>query len=440
MKNLRGLVVGLLIAIAVRPTAGAEEPAALRARQLAREASAPEVADDPAARVAKFCEAVALMPEHPRYLLGLAAAQTAAGQPELAVQALARLAEMGHFVDLAALEPLAALREREDFRAAVARMAQLREPVGRGEVAFALPEMRGLIEGLAWRERTGECFFGDVSLRAIWRRTADGAVTRFDAGSGDDRLFGVFGLEVDEARGALWAATGALPEMSGYTEAMKGRAGVAEFDLETGALRRVVLVPADGGDHVLGDVLVAEDGSIFATDSVAPVLWRLATGADTLERWVESPEFLSLQGLVISQDDSALVVATYGNGLLRIDRATREVVRLHAPAGATLLGVDGLELAHDGALIAVQNGIAPARLVRVALDPAVREIVALTVLEAAHAETLADPTLVCRAGQDLLVIGDAGWRYFEGGRSAEVAPRSVPVLRVRTGPAGARAP
>ncbi|MBE2213008.1 MAG: hypothetical protein IAE82_03985 [Opitutaceae bacterium] len=432
MKNLRCAVVGLLIATAVLPAWAAEEPAALRARQLAREASAQALAADPAARVAKFSEAVALMPEHPRYLLGLAAAQTAAGHSELAVQALNRIADLGNVVDLAALEPLAALRERNDFRAVVARMAALRGPVGAGEVAFALPDMRGLIEGLAWREKTGECFFGDVHRRAIWRRTADGAVTRFDAGAGDDRLLGVFGIETDEARGALWAATSALPEMRGFTAELKGRAGVAEFDLETGALRRVILVPADGGEYLLGDLLVADDGSILATDSVAPVLWRLAPGADALERWAESPEFLSLQGLAFSPDGLAVIVAAYGNGLLRVDRATREVVRLPAPAGATLLGVDGLERATDGALIAVQNGIDPARVVRVDLDPAARAIRALTVLEAAHAEALADPTLVCRAGDDLLVIGDAGWRFFEGGQAAEAAPRRVPVLRVRS--------
>jgi sugar lactone lactonase YvrE len=417
--------VSFLIAASVCLSMGSalgDEPVALRAREFAREA--------------KFAQAVELMPEHPRYLLGLAAAQTAAGRPELAVQALGRIAEMGNHLDLTALEPLAPLREREDFQAVVARMTHLLVPVGRGEVAFTLSDMRGLIEGIAWREKTGDCFFGDVHLRAIWRRAANGVVTRFDAG--DARMLGVFGLEVDEARGALWAATSALPEMRGFSTEMKGRAGVAEFDLETGALRRIVLISADGGDHVLGDLLVAEDGSIFATDSVAPVIWRLASDADTLERWVESQEFMSLQGLAFAQDGSAIFVAAYGNGLLRIDRATREVSRLPAPAGATLLGVDGLERADDGALVAVQNGIAPPRVVRVELDPVARAIRAVTVLEAAHA-TLADPTLITRAGDSLLVIGDAGWRFFEVGRSSDVEARGVSVLRLRV-PAARDAP
>jgi len=432
--RVASVVVSCLFA--APPAARAAEaapPAAVQARTLAREASAPGLDAD--VSVAKFLEAVALMPEHPRYLLGLAAALVAAGQPERAVQALDRIAGMGHHIDLAALEPLAPLREREDFQAVVARMVRLHEPVGTGELAMQVPGMSGLIEGVAWRARTGECFFSDVHRRAIWRRAADGTLSRWDRSEDAARLLGVFGLEVDEARGALWAATSALPEMQGFSAELAGRAGIAEFDLETGALRRVVLVPAEGGEHLLGDLWIAEDGAVYATDSAAPVLWRLAPGAETLERWVESAEFLSLQGVAGTADGAALVVATYGNGLLRIDRATRGVEKLPAPAGATLLGVDGLERAADGAFVAVQNGIAPARVVRVELDSAARSVVALTVLAAAH-PALVDPTLVCCAGDgDLLVVGDAGWRFFEGGKGEDAAARDVPIVRVRVDPA-----
>jgi sugar lactone lactonase YvrE len=353
------------------------------------------------------------------------------------MKALVRVADMGNFVDLAALEPLAPLRGREDFRELVARMARLREPVGRGEVAFELPGMSGLVEGIAWREKTGECFFGDVHLGTIWRRGADGAVSKFAPGDSGQRLPGVFGLEVDEKRGSLWAALSALPEMRGFTPELKGRAGIAELDLATGAIRRLLLVQAGDGEHVFGDLLVADDGSVFVTDSAESVIWRLAPRGETLERWAGSPEFLSLQGLVFSGDGSALVVAAYGNGLLRVDRATRDVMRLPAPIGTTLLGVDGIERAADGAFILVQNGIDPARVVRVELAEDARAIRALSVLESGHA-SLADPTLLCRAGEEMLVIGDAGWRFFEGGRSAENVVRRVPVLRVR--PVGMPAP
>jgi len=50
-------------------------------------------------------------------------------------------------------------------------------------VAF-LPEMRGLIEGIAFRPKTGAYYFGDVYLRYVWMRAADGRVTRTHKGAG----------------------------------------------------------------------------------------------------------------------------------------------------------------------------------------------------------------------------------------------------------------
>ncbi len=131
----------------------------------------------------------------------------------------------------------------------------------RAEAAFVLPEMRGLIEGIAFRPKTGAYYFGDVHLRCVWLRAADGRVTRFSAP--DDRLLGVFRVAVDEPRGALWASMGALEQMDGFAATHKGAGGLAELDLATGAVRRVVLAPADGAPHLLGDFVQLADGTIL---------------------------------------------------------------------------------------------------------------------------------------------------------------------------------
>ena len=67
------------------------------------------------------------------------------------------------------------------------------------ETGFTLPDMTGLIEGIAFRSRTGAYYFGDVHRRCVWQRAADGTVTRFTAP--DERLLGVFRIEIDEGRG-----------------------------------------------------------------------------------------------------------------------------------------------------------------------------------------------------------------------------------------------
>src|SRR4051794_21585363 len=213
--------------------------------------------------------------------------------------------------------------------------------------AFTLPDMRGLIEGIAFRPKTGAYYFGDVHLRCVWLRTADGRVTRFSAP--DDRLLGVFRVAVDEARGALWVSIGALPQMAGFDERHKGASGLAELDLQTGAVRRVVMAPADGASHLLGDFVQLADGTIYATDETSPVIWTLAPGGRTLVP-VLTGTFKSLQGITLDGDDRGLFVTDYGGGVLHVDLATRAVRPLTAPAGADLRGLDTLLRTPDGAL------------------------------------------------------------------------------------------
>jgi hypothetical protein len=240
-----------------------------------------------------------------------------------------------------------------------------------------------------------------------------------------DGLLGVFALKIDAARDTLWASSSALPEMKGFTDADKGRAFLAAYDLKSRRLVRTFPVASDARTHVLGDFVIATDGTIYVSDSTAPVLWRLAPGATTLEKWIESDDFLSLQGLVLSADGRHLYVSDYANGIWRIDVATRTPALLAAPAHATLFGIDGLYAA-PGGLIAVQNGISPQRVIKVALA-ADGSAIGVKVLGAGHA-SMSDLSLGQVVNNHFDFIGNSGWAHFE--KSKEPAPaRTVTILR-----------
>src|SRR5205085_3406892 len=117
-------------------------------------------------------------------------------------------------------EEFAALKDRKEFKDVVAKLAKNLVGTGEADMAFTVPDMTGVIEGIAWREKTGDFFFGDVHNRAVWLRSKDKKVRRFTAE--DENLFGMFGLAVDEERGALWGATSAVPAMKGYTNELDG--------------------------------------------------------------------------------------------------------------------------------------------------------------------------------------------------------------------------
>jgi sugar lactone lactonase YvrE len=432
-------------ALATAPWLGAAERSlTVQAQQLAREATAAAEAQDYPKYLEKMQAAVALRPDYPRLLVNLAAAQALNDQPEEAVATLAKLAALGVHSPVEKNKAFAALRERKDFKDVVKKLAaNLQNFIGEGEIAFQVPGMTGLIEGIAWREKTGQFFFGDVHHRCVWVRRAPEAkdakssapikVERFTH-EGDD-LFGVFGLVVDEDRGTLWAATSAVTAMEGYDDTTQhGAAGVADIDLYTGAVRRVARVTDDGRPHVIGDLALGPDGTLWLPDSGATVLWRLAPGAKEPEAFVESDEFTSLQGAVVRPDNSAVIVADYGGGLLRVDLRTRAVRPLEPPPNTTLLGIDGLVLAPTGELIAVQNGVRPNRVLRIRLDIADEAIERVEVLEAAHLNMVA-PSLGCiAAGGNFFFVGNANWEHFDEPGATATAPRPVPIFRTKLAP------
>ncbi|MSU49177.1 MAG: hypothetical protein EXS37_08865 [Opitutus sp.] len=407
-------------------------PTAAQAMQLARDAATAAEAKDIPTYLAKMEAAVALRPDFPRMLVNLAAAQLAADRPDDAIATLERMAALGLSSPVEKSEEFVALRPRREFQAIVKKLAANLYPTGSGEVAFSLRDVTGLIEGIAWREKSGEFFFGDVNGRAVWvRNSKDGTLRRFTP-PGDD-LLGVFGLAIDEAGGALWAATSAVAAMRGFTLDQDGTAALAEIDLETGVIRRTIPVVRRAGDqqsHVLGDLALAGDGSVFVTDSGGPVLWRLAPGGAALEPYVESDEFLSLQGIVLLPGGVA-VLSDHANGLLRVELSNRSVRRLESPPNTTLIGLDGLAQTVEGHVLAIQNGLRPNRVLRIELDGAADGVAAVTVLESGHI-TMAAPSLGCIATDgDFFYVGNAGWTRFENNEGKPSSPRVVPIFRTK---------
>lgn len=406
----------LLVAMAVTGVLWAgEDPHALL-----REAAAATGAGDPALTLSKLEAARAARPDYPRVRLLLARAYAASAQPEKAIAELRTLADFGLSFSLAGDPALAALGTRADWPEVAERLARNAAPHGRGDVACVLPDRDGIVESVALAP-DGRWLFGDVRHRCLWQRVTDGSLSPFAAALPG----GVFGLAIDARAGVLWAGLSAVKEMQAYADSDRGRASLAQFELSSGRLLREFPLPADGREHVLGSLALGPDGSVFATDSAAPAIWRLAPGAAVPELWLQHAAFRSLQGLAFSADASALYVADYANGLWRIDVPSRTPRLLAAPAGATLFAIDDLQR-HGRDLIAVQNGFAPHRVVRIALDER-GEPHAVTVLESGH-PALSDAGTGTLVDGAYVFVGNSGWELFPSPDSAP-APRPVTLFR-----------
>ena len=368
-------------------------------------------------------QAQALRPEHGGVTWALASASALAGDTAGAFRALRHFAALGYWADLAADSDFVSLRGTGEYAALARRLAANQAPVTASRVAFELPDRELLTEGIAYDSAAGEFLVGSVRKGRIFRVSRDGRVSPFTLVEGGH--WAPLGLRVDR-RGALWVAAMALPQTAGYQPADSNRSAILRYDLRSGRLRQRYDAGRDE-PHAIGDLILTRDGDVYATDSRAPVVYRIAAGSDSLEPFIRSPLLLSGQGLALTPDERTLYVADYSRGLLRVDLATRGVTLMKAADSVLALGVDGLYY-HRGHLIGIQNGVEPHRVARFSLAPSGDRVLAAQVLERAHPR-YQEPTLGVLVNGDLYYIANSQWeRFGADGRIPEPAVLERPVV------------
>jgi len=263
-------------------------------------------------------------------------------------------------------------------------------------------------EGVVRDAARSRWLLSSIRQRTIVAVDDAGGVTPFARDLPGD-VGAIFGMQVDAARGALYAASGAVPQMLRYAPADTLRAEILEFDLASGVLRRRIALPDAPRQRMPGDLLVTRDGTVYVSDAMAQRVYVIPR--DGPVRVVTSPLFRSLQGIVISPDEHTLIVADYSNGLVRIPLAGSDsIAMITDTAGRRIQGLDGL-LWHGDALIATYNGRRPGRVMRISLTADLRNIAAVATLETVAG--VGEPTLGVILGDAFIFIANSPWSAFD---------------------------
>jgi sugar lactone lactonase YvrE len=295
------------------------------------------------------------------------------------------------------------LADRAAFATVAEALAANAGPFGTAVEFARIEDSSGFLpEGVAVDPATGDLFVGSVrQARVVRIDPRTGESTDFAAGD-PDRLWGVFGIRVEGD--VLWVATSAVDEAAAAPEAARGRAAVLGYDLTDGGL---LFRCEFDGPAVLGDVLPEGEGA-WISDSTGGVWYVRARDCAWLEV-VAAGALVSPQGLAPG-DAGHLLVADYRGGLYRVAKDDGALERVDTPVDITVYGIDGLDRAGEW-LVAVQNGLAPHRVIALRLSPDGRRILEGRVLARALPD-FDEPTLGTIHGGRFLFVANAGWYRY----------------------------
>ncbi|MBG0830212.1 SMP-30/gluconolactonase/LRE family protein [Planomonospora sp. ID67723] len=216
-------------------------------------------------------------------------------------------------------------------------------------------------EGVAYDPTRGAYLVSSLRHGTVSVVRPDGSVrTLVD----DPALISAIGIQVDAARRRLLVAN-ADPGMGVRTSpGTQGRlAGLGIYDLASGRRTGYVDLAEVAGDsarHFANDLAVAPDGTVYVTDSFAPIVYRVPTRGEASvllrDRRLSGGDGFGANG--IAWRDGHLLIGKYDDGTLWRVPVRRPGALRQVRLDRALPGADGIVLRRDGSLVVVTNKVA----------------------------------------------------------------------------------
>jgi len=368
--------------------------------------------------------AAAAWPSQQVYLWGRAVLAARARDTAELISALSDYAAIGLGRDLRGDTTFADFADRSWFAPLASAHDANRSVLAHSTVRAHLSDSTTYPEGVDFDSRTGRFYIGSIRHRTVVEVTPDGKerelLKRNGPGNG-----AVLGVRVDSKNGIVWATMAGIPQMENYAGKDSTIAALVRIRISDGAIEKRYDLPTSA-QHVLGDLAIGPGGDVFISDSRDPALYRLRPGADSLEA-IRNPWFRSLQGLAPTRDGRILYLADYSHGMLRVDLHDNSVSRIEDAPRSTTLGCDGIAF-YRNSIIAVQNGVAPARIMRFELDREGKRITKAEVLDR-NWKIADEPTIGTIVGDDFVYVANSQSENYndDGSRKANI-PLTAPVL------------
>jgi hypothetical protein len=352
----------------------------------------------------------------PRQMLVMASVEMHLGNKAEALRWMKEYAATGLTYDVASDEDLAALADNSEYRPIAAQMTANKEPIEKAELVCSLPVDGLMPEDLAYIPAKRSFVVSSVQHHSLYKVTLPAkkgercGISELSIPA-EAKRWPTLAVSWDGRRHIVWVSSSAMPGFEGFPKEDSGKATLLAIDPHSGKLRRRLDLASESA-AVLGDMSIAKDGTLYATDSIGGGVYRVPPGplaSARLEKIADG--LLSPQTPVLAADGKRLFLADYPVGVAVVDLASHKVAYLKHPDNIAVTGLDGLELDGD-TLIGIQNGTDPERMVRFRLNPSQTEITSAEVIEQ-KTKRLGEATHVVKVDGWYYVIANVGWDQID---------------------------
>ncbi len=361
-----------------------------------------------------------IRPFHPTFTYNLASAYALNGKTEESITVLKKVVLMNNTTEFEKDTDFNSLQNTEGFKAVLALKTAQNNLVANSKKVVALSETTLHPEGVTYLAKAKIWLASGIHKRKI---------VSFDLKTGvckdwlaEANLLSVFAMKADAKEQYLWIATSAMPEMENFTKEQEGKGEILKVDIKT---KQIVKRFTIEGNHVFGDLWVTQNNTVYISDSVKPMLYKIEN--EEMKPFLSfEGEGLNLQGIAMNDKEDKLFVADYLKGIAVVDMKTLSKTWLTLPEGTIGKGIDGLVF-YKNKLIAVQNGVTPIRITQFNLNTAQNEIESFRILDNNRPE-FDEPALATIIGNKLYFFANSPWKAYDKNAVLEVSKVKNPEL------------
>lgn len=360
-----------------------------------------------------------LRPNHRTILYNLALAYTFNEEFEKAIEILGYRASFYAINDFDEDQKFDPLKELTTYQQLLSDIEEQNQPVLNSSLHFKFEKKGFHPEGITIHPESGNFLISDVRCGLISLFNKDGSEHKSVLDLKKLGFWGAMGMAFDKQdSNILWVTTSALPNYCEYADSLEGKSAVLQIDLKNKKLIRSYSMME--GNHVFGDLVISENGTVYISDSSEPFIFRIAPKKDFLEVFLAPDNLFNLQGLALGEENK-LYISDYITGVYSVDLSSKKITPVISETQLTR-GTDGLYY-FGNQLYLLQNGTRPFQVARVDLSNASLEILDRAIPE------LNEPTLGTIHQGVFYFVANSPWAFYSERGKPQL--EKWPVLQIR---------